>query len=465
VPISTDRHDLAIVGAGVAGLYAALCAAADGADVLVLSKGPVLSSNSYHAQGGVAAALGEDDDPALHTQDTLVAGRGLCRPSAVEALTGDGPARIADLVELGVEFDEGLGREGGHCRRRVVHAGGAETGRKIAEVLAARVLAHPRIAVAAGERVLALWRAGERCVGVVTDRRAVAARATLLASGGFAALWERTTNPPGALGEGIALAYRAGAALADLEFVQFHPTALVDDGFLLSEALRGEGALLLDEDGDRFTDELAPRDVVARAIAARGRVRLDLRGIERGRFPGLMATLERGGYDPAAEPIPVSPAAHYTVGGIVTDTDGRSTVPGLYAAGECASTGVHGANRLASNSLLECLVFGRRAGLAALGDPELPSLPPPPAPTLEPPVTPALRRALWDEAGLLRGADGLERLHESPVLLARLVAESALARRESRGAHFRVDFPSEDETFAGHVVLQPGRKPVLERWS
>src|SRR5580765_810241 len=359
------QSDLIVVGGGVAGLYAALCAAAE-ADVLLLSSGPVFASNSYFAQGGVAAAVGDGDDPELHAEDTLRAGRGLCRESAVRTLCNQAPARIADLVELGVEFDDDLGQEGGHSRRRVVHAGGAETGKAIAQALAARAWAHPRITISEGEGVVALRTCGGRCEGVVTDRRAVGARATVLATGGFAALWERTTNPPGAIGRGLALAYRAGAALADLELVQFHPTAMLADGFLLSEALRGEGALLVDDDGSRFTDELAPRDVVARAIAERGAARLDLRGIERARFPGLMATLVRAGYDPAAEPIPVSPAAHYTVGGIVTDLDGRTTLPGLFAAGECACTGVHGANRLASNSLLECLVFGRRAALASL---------------------------------------------------------------------------------------------------
>ncbi len=457
-----------MVGGGVAGLYAALCAADDApekASVLLLAKGPVAASNSWFAQGGVAAALAEEDDPALHAEDTLRAGRGLCRESAVRVLTEEAPARIADLVEAGVEFDADLGREGGHSLRRVAHAGGAETGKAIAAALAERVREHPRITIAEGERVVSLWQAGGRCAGVLTDRRAVAARATLLATGGYAALWERTTNPPGALGEGLALAYRAGAALADLEFVQFHPTALVDDGFLLSEALRGEGALLVDDRGGRFTDELAPRDVVARAIAERGQAGLDLRSIERGRFPGLMATLERAGYDPAHEPIPVSPAAHYTVGGIVTDLDGRSMLPGLYAAGECACTGVHGANRLASNSLLECLVFGRRAALASLGEPALPTTTAPAAPTPEAPVTPEIRRALWQEAGVIRTAAGLERLLDSPALLPRLVAESALARRESRGGHFRSDYPTEDAAFEGHVVLRRGHEPVLEPWS
>jgi L-aspartate oxidase len=455
---------LVVVGGGVAGLFAALCAAAEG-DVLVLTKGPLLSSTSLLAQGGIAAAVGDDDSPAIHAEDTLRTGRGLCRPSAVEALTGEAPARIRDLVELGVEFDEGFGLEGGHSRRRVVHAGGAATGDRVARVLAERVLAHPRIRVAEGERMLALWRSDERCVGVVTDRRAVAARATLVATGGAAALWQRTTNPPGALGEGITAAYRAGAALADLEFVQFHPTTLVDSSLLLSEALRGEGALLLDEHGERFTDELAPRDIVAREIAARGTALLDLRAIDRARFPALMGSLAEEGYDPAETPIPVAPAAHYSVGGILTDLEGRSELAGLYAAGECAATGVHGANRLASNSLLECLVFGRRAALAAFAEPGLPAqLPAPRTPAAAEPVTADLRHRLWEDCGLVRDAAGLERLRSVPHLLTRLVAESALTREESRGSHFRVDFPTEGEAFAGHVVLRPGAEPVLESW-
>ena len=373
---------MAVVGGGAAGLWSAISAAEAGAEVCLLSRTPLSQSASYWAQGGLAAALEPGDSPARHAADTIAAGRGCCRPAAVEALVEEAPGIVRELRERGVEFDldpDGelaLGLEGGHTRRRIVHAGGSQTGHEITSKLAKMASAEPRIEVREMTSVLALWSDGSRCHGVVTDAEQIAAGATVFATGGAAALWRRTTNPRGAIGAGPVMAATAGAELADLEFCQFHPTALAlpgteFDGMLITEAIRGEGATLLDAAGRRFTDELAPRDAVTAAILERieadgtQSVNLDLRQIDPSRFPNVFRSLAEAGLSPETEPVPVAPAAHYTMGGIATDLEGRSSLAGLFAVGECSCTGLHGANRLASNSLSECFVFGGRAGRAA----------------------------------------------------------------------------------------------------
>jgi L-aspartate oxidase len=474
--------DLAVIGAGAAGLYAALCAAREGAQVTLVSARPLAETASYWAQGGLAASLAEGDSPERHLEDTLVAGRGIVRRSAAEVLTNEAPARFHDLVRLGVRFDAdrhgnlALGLEGGHGARRVVHAGGSATGRRILRQLSAVVAEEPRIDVLEGSRAAVLATHEGRCTGLLTDGgHAIAARAVILATGGAAALWSRTTNPPGSFGSGLLLARAAGAKLADLEFVQFHPTAVIGlpgrEGFLISEAVRGEGATLHDARGERFTEELAPRDAVARAIHAlpEKAARLDMRHVDPGRFPNVVAALRDAGLDPTKELVPVAPASHYVMGGIATDLDGRADgVPGLYAVGECACTGLHGANRLASNSLSECFVFGRRAALAGLqeppargGKPAMPADPVAPAPTRE------TREAMWRHAGLERDEAGLQPLLSDPHPLARIVASSAMSRRETRGAHARSDHPDTDPALdRRHTLLDPGdRPPYTADWA
>jgi L-aspartate oxidase len=479
---ASTETDVAVVGGGAAGLYVALRAAEHGARVTLVSRKPLAESASYWAQGGLAAALAPDDSPARHAHDTLNAGRDLCRSAAVEILTRDAPGAVAELRERGVRFDlepgEGtlsLALEGGHSARRIVHAGGAQTGRAITGRLAELVAANERVRVLEETSALALWSDGTVCAGIVTDSGAIGARATILATGGGAALWQRTTNPWGAIGAGAVLGHAAGAALADLEFCQFHPTALAlpgseHDGTLLTEALRGEGAELLDASGRRFTDELAPRDQVTAAILDRieaddaDHVVLDLRSISPERFPNVFAACREAGLDPAREPVPVAPAAHYLMGGVVCDLDGATTLPGLYAVGECACTGVHGANRLASNSLTECFVFGARAAAAAAGVSEIADRPPLPAWQFEPPGT-TTRESVWRCAGPRRDADSLERLLEDPYPLARLIARAALERRESRGPHRRADFPLRDPALDRvHYLLDADEVPRAERW-
>jgi L-aspartate oxidase len=465
--------DILVVGTGAAGLTAALAAAERGASVTMLTKGHAPDSSSWHAQGGIAGAMGDDDTTALHAIDTERAGRELCRPSAVGVLVEEGPERVRELIALGVPFDPELSLEGGHSRRRVSSVDGAATGWAVTSLLSRKAVKSERIATREAIAVRSLLVSDGRCLGVVTPDGPIAARATILAMGGAAALWARSTNPPGQIGDAVAIAAAAGAAIADMEFMQFHPTVLEGSRLLLTEALRGEGATLIDEHGERFVDELAPRDEVARALVRRGRTFLDLRSIDRSRFPGLMTEIEKSGFDPAIQPVPVSPAAHYTIGGIVTDLLGRTDIAGLYAAGECAATGVHGANRLASNSLLECLVFGRRAALAALDE-----APPAAAATAAladlsdaAPIPPErvasdqLREQVWRQAGVMRDPADLAVLATSPDPVASLVASFALARAESRGVHYRIDAPVPNAAFEGHFVLRPGRGLVLEHWT
>ena len=399
----------------------------------------------------------------------------------MQALVDEAPGAVHELLRRGVVFDRdedgelSLGLEGGHTRRRIVHSGGSATGHEITSKLAAMVAAEPRIEVLERASMTALWSGGERCHGVLTADGPLAAAATVLATGGAAALWQRTSNPWGAIGAGPTMAAAAGADLADLEFCQFHPTALFlpgtrFDGMLITEAVRGEGAALLDASGRRFTDELAPRDAVTAAIldrlAADGTeaVSLDLRGLDPSRFPNVFDSLAEAGLRPGAEPVPVAPAAHYTMGGVAVDLDGRSSLPGLYAVGECSCTGLHGANRLASNSLSECFVFGGRAGVAALEEEPAPSPPEPGEWRFQPP-TEATREAVWRLAGPLRRPGQLEELLGDPYPLAAAIAASALERRESRGGHLRADFPRLDPSLDGvHVVRGHGGEIRREHW-
>ena len=475
--------DVLVIGAGAAGLYAALTAATTGASVVLVSATALAETATYWAQGGLAAALATEDSSDRHLADTEAAGRGAVRRSAAEVLVNHAPASVADLERLGVRFDVdahgalALGLEGGHSRRRVAHAEGSATGRQVVSALAALVLDQERIDVLEGARAATAWMRDGRCEGMLLDDgRAIRARATIIATGGAAALWSRTTNPPGSLGAGMSIAHDAGAALADLEFLQFHPTAVSGvpgrEGFLVTEAIRGEGATLHGPDGERFVDELAPRDVVARKIAAlmtqtgASSVALDMRAVDPAHFPNVVAALAGAGLDPTRQTIPVAPAAHYMMGGIATDLHGRSTLPGLYAIGEAACTGLHGANRLASNSLSECLVFGARAAAASLDEPS-PGAPPARRPThaATQPPQPDTREALWRHAGIVRTGEGLAQLLDDPHPLARLIAMCALRREESRGAHQRADYPGLDRALDHHhAIVRSDRAPALVLW-
>lgn len=503
-PIETLTTDFLVIGAGVAGLRAAISLAEAG-QVLVLAKDSIRESSSQYAQGGIAAALSDDDRVELHEQDTLAAGDGLCNAEAVHVLVEEGPGAIQQLIRWGTEFDrEGtrlvFAREGAHSRSRVLHAHGDSTGREMVRSLYkhAASLGNVRFESFAAVTDL-LLEDGEVAGAVAFDSErdvlvSIRARAVLLATGGLGRVFLETTNPDVATGDGVAIAYRAGATISDIEFVQFHPTALHLEGaprFLLSEALRGEGAYLRNANGERFMiarhamAELAPRDVVSRCIvhelAASGEphVFLDLThlgGIAE-RFPRIYETCLQYGIDLAKQPAPVHPAAHYAMGGVRTDLYGRTDVARLYAAGEVACTGVHGANRLASNSLLEGVVFGARAAEAMKASAGRPVFVDPRAPEVGFPRAEerAVRAAAWRCAGLVRTASGMQTLlAEFPeesfggaaapsrmdyevrniVTVARLIARCGLARQESRGGHFRSDYPETAAEFQRHSVVR-----------
>jgi L-aspartate oxidase len=528
---ASSQVDFLVMGAGVAGLRAAVELARHG-EVLVVTKESVAESNTHYAQGGIAVAMEGDRDVALHLEDTMNAGDGLVYRPAAQALVAEGPVRVAELIEWGTNFDSEAGvllrtREGAHSLARILHANGDATGAEISRSLAAFARVHKRIRFAEWTTVTNLIVADGRVIGadlLSCDRRprlqqSINARAVLVAAGGAGQVYSDTTNPAVATGDGIALSAEAGAALADMEFYQFHPTALSLPGaprFLLSEALRGEGAILLNDRGERFMQryhpllELAPRDVVARAIAREGLgatpgtsrvVYLDMRHVKgidlHHRFPGISAVLARYSLDLSLDLIPVRPAAHYLMGGIRTDLFGRSTLAGLYAAGEAACTGVHGANRLASNSLLEGLVFGARAAQSMLddgltlhtADAHQSASAPLTANDQEhlEKIIASLQTSMWAYAGLLREdstlrlglaaqkacADALaeltaqgkesRRLTEALSMsrVAHAILASALARTESRGAHFRNDFPHrDDQNFLKHSLFT-GREPVV----
>jgi L-aspartate oxidase len=505
------RGDFIIVGSGIAGLRAAVELASAG-EIVIITKADPNESNTEYAQGGIAAAIGPDDSPELHAEDTMTAGDGLCDARAVRVLCEEGPRYTRELLEWGARFNRdaqgnpALASEGAHSVRRVLHAADA-TGREIGRVLWQRVSSAPRIRVLRNTLAVSALVENGRCRGIrFIDERGepghVSGRATLLATGGAGQVFAETTNPEVATGDGVALAYRAGARVADMEFVQFHPTVLDVEGaprFLLSEALRGEGAHLVDASGQPFmrryhpAGDLAPRDVVSRSIVLEsqrtsGPIFLSLRHLDdedvHRRFPTIAATCLRVGFDLARDLIPVGPAAHYVMGGVETDLAGRTSVTGLFAAGEVACTRVHGANRLASNSLLEGLVFGARAGKAMTDPPQAADLPQAVTGSgtasgnvaRKASATPldegAIRSLMWKSVGLFRervsltaacktlGAQSValdeelaagstlqhaEWRRANIVTVAALIARAALRRDESRGGHFRTDFPARDD--------------------
>jgi L-aspartate oxidase len=506
-----QRFDYIIVGSGIAGLYAALLAREHGS-VCVLTKGSIDECNTKYAQGGIAAAVGSDDNAELHLRDTLEAGAGLVNEEAARILVEAAPDRISDLVTFGVPFDStdgevALGREAAHSRNRILHAGGDSTGAYI-ELSLSGLAKMSRITIKEYVQVEEIVVEEGRATGLIgLDTRTNTserfdAGAIVLATGGCGQLFRVSTNPEVATGDGVALAYRAGAEVRDMEFIQFHPTALRLPGvpiFLISEAVRGEGAVLKNAAGERFMPsyhekaELAPRDVVARAIVSEmsrmgtDRVYLDITHLPASkitaRFPQIYRYCKDHGLDMTRDAIPVSPAAHYIMGGVRTNTWGETTLPGLYACGEVACTGVHGANRLASNSLLETVVFAKRIVQRTLESPGTCAVPSADARELPPfdnesgstPDRPSLQALMWDKVGIVRDGDGLRAAtrqltawraalpqpHDRPshelanmLLAGRLMAEGALVREESRGAHYRTDYPEPRDEWRRHITFR-----------
>ena len=509
-------YDFVIVGSGLAGLYAAFRASRYGS-VALITKSKVRDSNSYYAQGGIAAVTDEDDTPAFHFDDTVIAGRGLCDYSAVNILVTEGPERIRELVEEGMHFDMSdgsfaLGLEGGHHKRRILHAGGDVTGMKITDFMIEKVLTCKSIQIFENHSAVGILKDNDTCYGVrIWDfnkncEELFFGKNTLLALGGASAIYKRTSNPKTTIGDGIALAYSANCELADMEFVQFHPTTIYtasEKSYLISEAVRGEGAHLINQKGERFmvkiheNAELAPRDVVAQAIyreisqQENPYVYLSLKHLDpkriRERFPNIFEKCRQLGID-MTDKIPVAPAAHYMVGGVKTDIHGRTNIKNLFVCGELASTGVMGANRLASNSLIECLVFGYRA-IEFSGKSQSITPAPPFTPIYHIDKSRSEKYLILKErvanimtlyAGIIRNEKllqkGLTQLEEEKknlgkesneyytsisnnlIMVAELIIKSAIYRKESRGGHFREDYPSENESYLFHIIQQQGRE-------
>ncbi|GET20950.1 L-aspartate oxidase [Prolixibacter denitrificans] len=515
--MKTLEFDFVIIGSGLAGLISAYHAANHGT-VALISKSELDVSNSYHAQGGIAVAIDKDDRPENHFQDTLTAGRGLCDHDAVDILVREGQQCIQEIISCGMEFDHDesgelfLGLEGGHTHRRILHAGGDATGKMMTSFMLKKVLEKKNISTFEYTAAVRILVDENRCHGVQTlqfingENILFKGKATVMATGGLSRLYTRSTNPHTATGDGIALAWRAGVKVADMEFIQFHPSALSlpgEDAFLVSEAVRGEGARLLDVNGERFMEgihplaELAPRDVVAAAIFRQMKktdssyVYLSLKHLDaeyiRNRFHSIDAHLTKLGIDMTRDLIPVAPAAHYMVGGIRTDLWGQTSLSGLYACGEVASTGVMGANRLASNSLLECLVYGKRAIEKARRNLQEIKTTEDPAPIFLNKETDqeflSVKNELADlmnsHVGILRNHEGLKSAleevnqlsskYDSPsndynhhkiknlTDICRLIIQSAILRKESRGGHIREDHPEEVAEQAKHIIQQLGK--------